>query len=176
MLKRIKVNLELLEQMIYFWKASSENEKVAEDYLANIAAAPELAPIYDSELDAGGVRMVLSAITNRERMSDANPRQWKFWNNNMWVMEDMGILESMVRPIKVLNADELVKKVNARRDFPFEEAEVIFIPGTGEEYMIDKNRLTINFFKLSADLYDEDKVTIEGVPVLDYIEDKLMLM
>ncbi len=176
MLKNIHINLETLEKMLYFWQASSEGEKVAEDYLANLADAPEMALIYDDELNAAGVRKVLSAITNREQMNAPTKREWKLWNNNMWVMEEQLLRDNMVRPIKTLNADALVEKVNAQKDMPHETVEILFIPGTAEEYVIDGNRLVINFFKIQADLFDEDKVSLAGKPVLDYIEEKLLEM
>ncbi len=176
MLKNIHINLETLEKMLYFWQASSEGEKVAEDYLADVAAAPEMALIYDEELNADGVRKVLSAITNREQMNEPTKREWKLWNNNMWVMEEQLLRDNMVRPIKTLNADALVEKVNAKKDLPHETVEILFIPGTAEEYLISDNRLIINFFKIQADLFDEEKVTIADKPVLDYIEEKLLEM
>lgn len=174
MIRNIKVNLEILEQMLYFWQASSENEKVAESYLNQIAEQKELSLIYDDELNGPGVRKVLSSITNRERMSDATQREWKFWNNNMWVMEDKVILDNMVRPIKKLNVDSLIEKINAKKDIKHENIEIIFIPGTTEEYIINDNQLVINFFKVMADLFDEDKVTIDGKPINDYIEEKIL--
>ncbi len=176
MIKNIHINLETLEKMLYFWQASSEGEKVAEDYLADVAAAPEMTLIYDAELDAAGVRKVLSAITNREQMNDPTKREWKLWNNNMWVMEEQLLRDNMVRPVKTLNADALVEKVNAQKDIPHESIEILFIPGTAEEYVIDGNRLVINFFKIQADLFDEEKVTIADKPVLEYIEEKLLEM
>ena len=176
MIRNIHIKLDTLEKMLYFWQASSEGEKVAEDYLADLAAAPEMALIYDEELSAEGLRKVLSAITNREQMNQPTKREWKFWNNNMWVMEEQLLRDNMVRPIKTLNADALVEKVNAKKDLPFETVEILFIPGTTEEYLIDGNRLVINFFKIQADLFDEDKVSLADKPVLEYIEEKILEM
>ena len=174
MISNIKINLEILEQMLYFWQACSEGEKVDEGYLVKVAEAKEMQLIYDNDLSAAGIRKVLSAITNRERMSDATKREWKFWNNNMWVMEEKLIMTNMVRPIKVLNADALTEKLNAKKDIPCDTVEIVFIPGAEEEYIINENKLIINFFRIKADLWDEDNVTLEGKSVLDYIEEKLL--
>ncbi len=176
MLQNIKINLETLEKMLYFWQASSEGEKVGEDYLRDVAAAPEMQLLYDDELNAEGVRKVLSAITNREQMNAPTKREWKFWNNNMWVMEEQLLRDNMLRPIKVLNADALVKTINEKGSFPHDSVEILFVPGTAEEYWIDKNRLVVNFFKIQADLFDEDNVSLCGQPVLSFFEEKLLEM
>lgn len=176
MVKNVVVNLEILEQMVYFWQASSEGEKVGESYLAQIAENPDMALLYDDEYNAAGVRKVLSAITNREQMNAPTKREWKLWNNNMWVMEEKLIMDNMVRPVKLLNTDALAEKLNAQKDIPYERLEVVFYPGTEEEYLVHENKLLINFFRINADLFDEEKVSIEGMPVLDYVEKRLLEM
>ena len=59
----MKVNLNLMEYMLYFWQSTSENEKVGESYLVEIAEQPEMALLYDETFNAESVRKVLSAIT-----------------------------------------------------------------------------------------------------------------
>ncbi len=174
MVKHVVVNLEVLEQMIYFWQASSEGEKVGEGYLAQIAENKDMALLYDGEYNAGSVRKVLSAITNREQMNAPSKREWKLWNNNMWVMEERLVMDNMIRPVKLLNADTLPEKLNAKKDFSHENLEVIFYPGTEESYLIHGNKLLINFFRINADLFDESKVSIEGKTVLEYVEEHLL--
>lgn len=174
MVKNVVVNLEVLEQMVYFWQASSEGEKVGEEYLAQIAENGDMALLYDDEYNAASVRKVLSAITNREQMNAPSKREWKLWNNNMWVMEERLIMDNMVRPVKLLNVDTLPERLNAKKDIPYEKLEVVFYPGTEEEYLVHENKLLINFFRINADLFDEEKVSIEGRPVLDYVEERLL--
>ena len=176
MIKTIKVNLNILEYMLYFWQASSENEKVNEDYLMEIASQPEMATLYTEDFTAADLRKVLSAVTNREKLSDINEVAYTFMRNNMWVMDDRGLLSFMVAPIKVLNVDDLAAKVNRIKDIPYETVEVIFLPGTTKDYYIVENKLYINFFKVQADIYDETNVTIDGQPVREYIEAKLLEM
>ena len=94
----------------------------------------------------------------------------------MWVMDHMGLLGFMAAPIKVLNVDDLAAKVNSVKDIPYENVEVIFLPGTRKDYYIIENKLYINFFKVQADIYDENNVTIDGQPVREYIEAKLLEM
>lgn len=174
MIKTIKTNLNTLESMIYFWQASSENEKVPEDYLAEIANRPEMSILYGDDFNAASVRKILSCLTNHEKLSDINEKEYKFLHDNMWVMDDVGVMSMMVAPIKVLNADALVEKVNAKKDIPYENVEIIFLPGTDKDYMVKENQLYINFFKIQADLYDENNVTINGQPIMDYIEEKVL--
>jgi len=176
MIKNIKPSLSMMEYMLYFWQSNSENEKVGEQYLSEIASQKEMATLYDDEFTEESVRKVLSAITNREMLNGGSKKERKFWNNNMWVTEDMELLHMMMDPIKVLNAQGLVDKINAVKDIPFESVEIIFIPGLEEEYSIQDNQLFINFFRVTADLYEEGKVTIGGKALLDFIEEKILEM
>ncbi len=176
MIRNIQINLETLEKMLFFWQASSEGEKVSEDYLRNIADAPEMQLMYDDELNAEGIRKVLSAITNREQMNAPSKREWKFWNNNMWVMEEQLLRDNMVHPIKVLNVDAMVDVLNSKADIPHENVQILFVPGAAEDYWIDGNRLIVNFFKIQADLFDEENVSLCGQTVLAFLEEKLLEM
>jgi len=88
----------------------------------------------------------------------------------MWMMEDLGFTNMMVKPVKSLNLDNLKDKLGQ------EKYEVIFIPGHLDEYYIDGNKLIINFFKIVVSLYEEDKVTIHDKPFKEYIEEKLLNM
>ncbi len=176
MISNIKINLGMMEYMLYFWQSNSENEKVGEQYLSEIASQKEMASLYDEEFNEESVRKVLSAITNREMLNGGSKKERKFWNNNMWVTEDMELLQMMISPIKVLNAQSLVDKINAVKNIPFETIEIIFIPGLDEESFTKDNQLFINFFRVTADLYEEGKVTIDGKAVLDFIEEKILQM
>ena len=111
MVQRIKLNLEEIESMLYFWQATNDKEKVAETYLHEITSMPGLSSSYDSEFNGESVRKVLSAITNREILSQKTKKESRFWNNNMWMMEDLSYTDSMVKPLKKLNIDDLVEKV-----------------------------------------------------------------
>ena len=124
--------------------------------------------------NSDSVRRVLSAISNREVLNSESKKERRFWNFNMWMLEDLGFTEMMVLPVKRLNLNILVNKLNETHgDSKFEELKVIFVPGLEEEYSIVEDKLIINFFKIKADLYEEDKVTIGELPLVDYIEEKL---
>lgn len=173
MVKRIVVNLEEIESMLYFWQATKDKEKVSEVYLHELADAPGLSASYDGEFTRESVRKVLSAITNRERLSSTTPKEGRFWNNNMWMMEDLNYTDAMAQPLKKLNLDALVEELPGRGQAAFEELEVRFSPLSTEECLISGNRLIINFFKvMPSEDYDSGAI-IEGKEIKTYIKEKL---
>lgn len=172
-MKNIKLNLEEIEAMLYFWHATSEREKVAESYLAEVASMPGLTAAYEDEFNAESVRKVLSAITNRELLSQKTKKEARFWTNNMWMMEDLGFTDMMVAPLKKLNLDSLVGELaGAPGSDRYNEVEVVFSPLHLDEYLIAGNKLIINFFKVSP--ADEDAATIGGKDIEEYIKEKLV--
>lgn len=177
MINRIKVNLDVIEAMLYYWQSTSEKEKVGEPYIISIGNFEEMKYVYGEEFDKDSVRKVLSAISNREVLNNASKKERKFWNNNMWMLEDLEFTNMMVQPLKVLNLTDLIDKLNkVNSDFPYEELEVIFVPGHMDEYVIDENKLVINFFRVMPSLYEEGKVTIGDKDLKVYIEEKLVEM
>ena len=174
MVQAIKLNLEEIESMLYFWQATNDKEKVAETYLHEIASLPGLSSSYDSEFNGESVRKVLSAITNREILSQKTKKESRFWNNNMWMMEDLSYTDSMVKPLKKLNIDDLVEKVkNVEGSSNYNELEVRVSPLHVDDYIIKGNMLVINFFRVMPSLEDEGKTTIGGVEIKEYIKEKL---
>lgn len=175
MVKSIKTNLDIVEASLYFWQATSEREKVGDPYIISISEFPDMKYTYNENFDKESVRKVLSAISNREMLNNASQEEKRYWNNNMWVMEDLGFTNRMVQPVKTLNLDDFVEKAGGYKNSDkYETLEVVFVPGHVDEYTIDENRLIINFFKIMPDLYDEDKVTIAGEDFREYIEGKLV--
>lgn len=168
MLKNIKVNLEIMESMLYFWQATKDREKVGENYIISIAEKEGMKAIYDDEFKAESVRLVLSAISNRELLNSTNKKERKFWNNNMWMLEDMSVTEGMLKPLKVLNLSELTEQY---KELPWETVEVCFFPGHADTYYIKGETLYINFFKVFVS--DEDDVRIDGVEIKAFIRDKM---
>ncbi|WP_035291776.1 MULTISPECIES: hypothetical protein [Clostridiaceae] len=171
MLKTIKVNLDEVESMLYFWQATSEKERVSEQYMVDVAAMKGISASYDEEFDAESVRKVLSSITNKELLSKKTKKEGRFWNYNMWVMEDLEYTLSMVQPVKQLNLDSLVEKLKDV-DSKYEEVEVRFSPLSLEDYIIKDNSLIINFFKVKPSDFD-DNTFIDGVEIKEYICEKL---
>lgn len=174
MIKSIKVNINAIEMMLFYWQSVAEKEKVSESYMWDLAEKEEMKYLYGPDFSKESVRKVLSAISNRELLSESTKKERKFWNNNMWMLEDLENMNNMIRPIKTLNLDYLKEKLNV--ESKYDEIIVIFIPGHEEEYYIDENKLVINFFRLMVDYMDESKVNISGKPLNDYIEEKILEM
>ncbi|MGB5824720.1 MAG: hypothetical protein WBH44_11660 [Proteocatella sp.] len=174
MIKIINKNLNVIESMLYFWQATKEKEKVGESYLVTLSEYDEMKLLYSEEFNAESVRKSLSAISNREMLNGATQKERQFWNNNMWMMEDMGYLKMMVDPLKKLNLDSLVEKINSKKEISQEEIEVVFIPANKEEYFVKGNKLIINFFKVTPDMMDEEITTIDGKNLMEYIEEKII--
>lgn len=173
-MERIKVNLDVIEGMLYYWQATSEKEKVGEAYLNDIANMPAMKLIYDDEFTEESVRRALSAISNREMFAGENKKEGRFWNNNMWMLEDLGYTDMMVSPIKTLNLSILTEKLkDAENSSKYEEIEVIFVPDHLEVYRIVDNKLIINFFRVKPSLYDES-TSIEEKDIVDFIEEKII--
>lgn len=174
MIQRIRVNLEEIESMLYFWQASNDKERVAEAYLHEIGSMPGLSASFDDEFNAESVRKVLSAITNREILSQKTKKEARFWNNNMWMMEDLNYTDTMVKPLKKLNIDDMAEEIkNAEGSSKHEELEVRFSPLHMDEYIIKGNMLIINFFRVMPSLEDEESAAIGGIQIKDFIKEKL---
>jgi len=69
MLQRIRLNLEAVEAMLYYWQAASEKDNIPESFFYDVAKMPALSAAYDEEFNAESVRRALSAIKNRERFT-----------------------------------------------------------------------------------------------------------
>lgn len=175
LIKTIKLKLDAIEGMLYYWQATSEKEKVGESYLVNITEFPGMDRLYGDDFTPESARKVLSAISNREMLNDSSKTERKFWNNNMWMLEDLEYTNTMVAPLKVLNLDDLVEKINSSvSDSKYEDIEVIFIPGHKEESYIDGNKVVINFFRVMPDIYGGDSVKIGEKELKSYIEEKII--
>ncbi|HWR60940.1 MAG TPA: hypothetical protein VN580_04975 [Clostridia bacterium] len=149
MIGRIKVNLEAVEAMLVFWQSVNDRENISEMFIYDIAAMPGLALAYEEEFDEESVRRALSAVKNREIFSRNSKKEGRFYNNNLWMMEDLGYTDSMVAPVKKLNLEFLIEELNSK--YPgskYDELEVIFAPLHIDEYLIRDNKLIVNFFKV----------------------------
>lgn len=169
MVKTITVNLDVVEMMLFYWESIKEKQKVSDSFMIEVAEKEDMQNLYNDNFSVESVRRVLSAISNREKVNHPTKEESRFWSNNMWMLEDLGNMNNMVKPIKVLNLNHLKDKI----DSSFEKLEVVFIPGHIEEYYIDENKLIINFFKLMVDFMDPTKVNIDGKSLEEYVEEKL---
>lgn len=172
MLKQIAINIQALESMLFIWASLKDREKLADEFYINLAASPEMAAAYDEDFDQNAFRRVLSAISNRELLSDASKKEKRFWNNNMWMMEDLGVTEMMLEPVKTMNLDARLSELPAT--IPYEKMEVIFYPGTTELASLQGDKLYINFFKIQVNVFDPDAAPSLGdLPVADFILQEL---
>lgn len=140
---KIDINFETIESMLYYWHTLKDREKVPERFIYDIAEMPGLKDAYDEEFDGESVRRALSAIKNREVFTSRTQEEARFWNNNMWMMEDLSYTDAMVQPIKKLNLDDL--------EVAGVVAEVIFAPLHLDDYVVKGNKLIINFFKIKPE-------------------------
>ena len=172
---KININTEVVEMMIFFWSSVAEKEKVAEPYIISVAERPEMKLIYDDEFKEEGVRSVLSAISNRELLNGGSKKDKRFWNNNMWMMEDLGVMQAMIDPMKQLNLQEDEGELSTKSGF--DEVNVIFVPGTTDFFKVVDNNLVVNFFKIAVDIFGgTGEVTFDGKTLKEAIEEKIKTM
>lgn len=167
MLKSVRLNLDLLESMLFFWKATSEREKVGEAFIYSIADHVNMNGFYEEDFNGESVRRALSAISNREIFTPKSKKEGRFWNNSMWMLEDLGLTEEMVRPLKVLNLDALKNRVDHYRG---EDVEIVVVPGHFDTLCGPgrENKVLLNFFRIRIDLND-GKCYIENEEIEDYL-------
>ncbi len=174
MIKEIRNNMNVIESMIYFWTAVKDKEKVGEKYLVELSEYPEMKLLYDETFNAESVRKSLSAISNREMLNNSSQKERQFWNNNMWMLEDLGYMNQMVAPLKMLNLDSLPPEINKVKDISTESIEVIFVPANKEEFLVVDNKLVINFFKVTPDVIGGGEATIAGKSLAEYVKEKIV--
>ncbi len=172
MINSITVNLDTLEMMLFFWQSVAERQKVADAFMWEVAEKEDMKYLYDDDFSKDSIRKVLSAISNRELLNNPTKAESRFWNYNMWMLEDLENMNNMVSPVKKLNLDDLREKLKDNNT-DYDKVEVVFIPGHLEECYIDKNKVVINFFKLMVDFMDPTKVNIDGKPLKEYVEEKI---
>lgn len=178
MLKNIKINLEAIEAMLYYWHVIKDKEKVPEKFIYDIVEMNGLKDAYDEEFDSESVRRVLSAIKNREIFTSRTPKEGRFWNNNLWMLEDLNYTDDMVAPLKKLNVNDITENIDediwSKND---KEFEVIFAPLHVDDYVIKDNKLIINFFKIKpqndvAFLGEQELKAFIGEKLLELLKKK----
>lgn len=173
MVERIKVNFDAVEAMLYFWQTTKDKEKVSEKYLNDVADMEGFKLIYDDEFNNESVRRAMSAVSNREPFQSKNKKEGRFWNNNLWMMEDLEYTDAMIQPIKKLHLDSLVEELNKYNgNADYDTIEVFFVPFHTEEYIISGNKLIINFFRVRPDFVDENTY-IGELEITEYIKEKI---
>ena len=146
-MSKIAIKSEILEMMLYAWDSVHQKEKIADSFFIGLADEMDMKYLYDEDFTKESVRKVLSAMSNRELLNKPTKKESRFWNKNMWMLEDLSFTNMMIEPVKQLNLDYMEDKLSK------EEYEVIFIPGHMDEYYIDENKLIINFFNIFLFLF-----------------------
>lgn len=160
MLKTIKIDLTGVESLLFFWQLILEKEKVSELYILRVTELPPFKASYTEDFTHISLRRVLSAISNREVFIGENKEQGRFWSNNLWMLEDIAYITSLVAPLKRFNASDLIPKIN--KEVPhgiYDSIEIFFVPLHLQTTFTDKNKLYINFFAIIP--LDDDKPTID---------------
>ena len=152
--------------MLVFWSMISEKEKVSDLYIQDLAEMDEFKASFDSEFSSDSFRKVLSAVSNKELLNGMSKKEGRFWNYNLWMLEDMEFVAQMIAPLKKLNLDSL----EAAGD-----VEAVFVPMNMQESFSKDGNLYINFFKTIYNEF-ENNTSIEGKEVSAYIQEKLAEM
>lgn len=172
MVNNIVTNLEVVESMLYYWSSVADREKVNESFFVDVANMEAMKLIQTEDFNGESIRKVLSSIQNRELLSAATKPEKRFWSKNMWIAEDVSIATKMAQPIKVLNVDDLVEKLNEKYpDFNHEKIVVHFTPLHRDPYYIKDGQIIINFFMIYFD--ENDQAVIDGQNIKDYVFDRL---
>ena len=170
MLENIKVKFDIIEMMQFFWESKKDKQKLTDSYFIEIADNDDMKILYDDDFDEESVRKVLSAVMNNEIVNHPSKKESRFWNYNMWMLEDLKILHAMMKPMKQLNLDELYDEF--KEDSKYSELEIIFVPGHLDMDYVDGNKYYFNFFKMTPDMMDPTHITIEDKEVKEFFLDK----
>lgn len=172
MLKNIVLNLEVVESMLYYWSSVADREKVNESFFVDVANMDAMKLVQSEDFTEDSIRKVLSSIQNKELLSAATKPEKRFWSKNMWIAEDVSLATKMAQPVKVLNVDDMVEKLNEK--YPNIEQEKIIVhitPLHREPYYIVDGQIVINFFMI---YFDEDgNALFDGKPIKEYIYDRI---
>lgn len=174
----IRVNLDVIEMMLFYWESVASKDKMSDEYFVEIAKKSEMQVLYNAEFSADSVRRVLSCISNREKLNSTSKEEFRFWSQNMRMIEDLRLLQAILYPVKHLNLSGITEKLSTK-----DAIEVIFLPFPDGDYMVCENKIYFNFFSIIASyqMYGEDtgvsddkaaeiEVSFNGVSVKQYVE------
>ena len=165
---RIRINLDAMESLNYFWQALKDREKASEQFLADVAQLAGYQLVYDEEFTAESVRRVMSALSNHEPFRAENKKEGRLYNNHLWMMDDLDVAQAMLQPIKVLNLGDLEQSLGD--SLSPEEITIYFVPFHTEAVEVRGDKVVLNFFKVMVDLMGGEEVTFEGKPLPEAID------
>ncbi|HZW49681.1 MAG TPA: hypothetical protein VFF80_06085 [Bacillota bacterium] len=170
-MKILKIQLETLESMDYFWAALKDREKVADQFIQDVTAMEGYRLSYDQEFTAESVRRVMSALTNHEPFKASNKKEGRLYSNHLWMMDDLGHERAMLLPVKQLNLDYIKEELADK--IAFDDVVVHFVPLHLDVTLCNKNHLLVNFFKVQPG--DEETPTmIQEKPLDEFIKEALL--
>jgi len=102
----IKINLNGLEIMVFFWNSLMSREKVSESFLNDLCSMQEFSYIYNEDFNNESLRRVLSALNNKEPFSGNKPER-KYYSNSLMIMEYIDEVQPTINAIKKLKMDWL---------------------------------------------------------------------
>jgi len=136
----IKINLNGLEIMVFFWNSLMSKEKVSESFLNDLCSMQEFSYIYNEDFNNESLRRVLSALNNKEPFSGNKPER-KYYSNSLMIMEYIDEVQPTINAIKKLNLNSIAEKAK-------EDVEVVVIPGLSKGIEKADNKLIVDFFGL----------------------------
>jgi len=136
----IKINLNGLEIMVFFWNSLMSREKVSESFLNDLCSMQEFSYIYNEDFNSESLRRVLSALNNKEPFS-GNKSERKYYSNSLMIMEYIDEVQPTINAIKKLNLNSIAEKAK-------EDVEVVVIPGLSKGIEKADNKLIVDFFGL----------------------------
>lgn len=135
----VKVNLNGLEIMLFFWNSVISKEKVNELFINDLCSMKEFSFIYREEFTPDSLRTILSALNNKEPYK-ASKTEMKFYSNNLRIMEYIDDVLPTINAIKKLNMDMLSQRLGENIN------EIIVVPGTSSTITESDHCLIIDFF------------------------------
>ncbi len=136
----IKINLNGLEIMVFFWNSLMSREKVSESFLNDLCSMQEFSYIYNEDFNNESLRRVLSALNNKEPFSGNKPER-KYYSNSLMIMEYIDEVQPAINAIKKLNLNSIAEKAK-------EDVEVVVVPGLSKGIEKTDNKLIVDFFSL----------------------------
>ncbi|HQO41456.1 MAG TPA: hypothetical protein PLY12_00405 [Bacillota bacterium] len=136
----IKINLNGLEIMVFFWNSLMSREKVSESFLNDLCSMQEFSYIYNEDFNNESLRRLLSALNNKEPFSGNKPER-KYYSNSLMIMEYIDEVQPAINAIKKLNLNSIAEKAK-------EDVEVVVVPGLSKGIEKTDNKLIVDFFGL----------------------------
>lgn len=158
----MKIGFELIEMMSFFWEQVASREKIQDAYLVEMAEKPEMKVLYGDDFTPDSFRKVLSAISNKELLSAPTKAESRFWNLNMWMLEDLDNMRAMLDKVKKLNLDDVKSDKN-----------LVFIPGHLDECYEDDQNVYLNFYKIFVNPVNPEEATVSGTAFETYVRGKV---